>query len=374
MGPQRLSAVRMRFRQRRDLPLEFIVLRHQLAVLQRTGTRRPCFRPSERLFWVLLSPWWVNWQCSLIIVQPATVLRWRRRGLWAIYVSGSCRRWRGGRPRISSEVRALIVRMSEENFLWGAPRIHGELMKLGFDVSQDPVTCHGGGYPPTQGWRTFLRNQAFAIGTIRLGEAGRPSDELLALVRGWIARVVPCATKVRDGIGKLVEPLSPLQPLRRHRSSNRTDWRDPSTTLGGDNWTMAGRRPSAYRSRASPRRKLPAFTNFARPSLWRARTKRPTVPTRRFVLRVCHEQLAQQLMMLNAPPLPGNPSPAADKVVRNDRSGCPANNLKALKPRALPKMTTPLAQRDAPQTFTALPLTAISARRIYAIPRKRPAY
>ena len=71
-----LSGVRTRLRQRRDLLLEFIVLHHQLAVLQRTGTRRPCFRPSERLFWALLSHWWANWQCGLIIVQPATALRW----------------------------------------------------------------------------------------------------------------------------------------------------------------------------------------------------------------------------------------------------------------------------------------------------------
>jgi putative transposase len=179
---QWLSALRTRFRQRRGLLLEFIVLRHQLAVLQRTGTQRPCFRPSEQLFWVFLSRWWANWQRSLIIVQPAAVLRWRRRGLWAIWVSGSCRRWRGGRPRISNEVRALIVRMSEENFLWGAPRIHGELMKLGFDVSQATVSRYmpRRGYPPTQGWRTFLRNQAFAIGTIGLGEVSRLSDELLA--------------------------------------------------------------------------------------------------------------------------------------------------------------------------------------------------
>jgi hypothetical protein len=89
-----VSAVRTRS-QRLDLLLEFIVLRHQLAVLQRTRTRRPCFRPSERLFWLFLSRWWANWQRSLIIVQPATILRWRRRGLWAICLSGSCHRWRG---------------------------------------------------------------------------------------------------------------------------------------------------------------------------------------------------------------------------------------------------------------------------------------
>jgi hypothetical protein len=278
---QWLSATWTRLGQRRDLLLEFIALRHQLAVLQRTGTRRPCFRPSERLFWVLLSRWWANWQRSLIIVQPATVLRWRRLGLWAICLCGSCGHWRGGRPRINSEVRALIVRMSQENFLWGAPRIHGELLKLGFDVSQATVSRYmpRRGYPPTQTWRTFLRNQAFAIGTIGLGEAGRLSDELLALVRGWIELVVRCVTKVRDGIPcRFIEPSSTLHPLPPYRFSKVADWRDPHdgcmpippppTTLGGrDRWTMAGRQLSPYRSRASPRRKLPAFKNFARPTV-----------------------------------------------------------------------------------------------------------
>jgi hypothetical protein len=214
---QWLSAVRMRLRQRLDLLLEFIVLRHQLAVLQRTGTRRPCFRPSEQLFWVLLSRWWINWQRSLIIVQPATVLRWRRRGFWAIWVSGSCGRWRGGRPRISGEVRAPIMRMSQENFLWGAPRIHGELLKLGFEVSQATVSRYmpRRGYPPTQTWRTFLRNQAFGIGTIGLDAAVRVSDEPLALVRSWIARVVRRVTKARDGIPcRHSEPSSTLHRLR----------------------------------------------------------------------------------------------------------------------------------------------------------------
>jgi len=83
----------------------------------------------------------------------------------------------------------------------GRAEIHGELLKLGFDVSQATVPRYmpRRGYPPTQTWRTFLRNQAFAIGTIGLGEAGRLSDELLALVRGWIELVVRCVTKVRNG-------------------------------------------------------------------------------------------------------------------------------------------------------------------------------
>jgi hypothetical protein len=213
---RKFSAAWTRLGQHRDLLLEFIALHYQLAVLQRTGTRRPCFRPSERLFWVLLSRWWANWQRSLIIVQPATVLRWRRLGLCAICLSGSCGHWRGGRPRINSEIRALIVRMSQENFLWGAPRIHGELLKLGFDVSQATVSRYmpRRGYPPTQTWRTFLRNQAFAIGTIGLGEAGRLSDELLALVRGWIELVVRCVTKVRNGIPcGFIERSSTLHPV-----------------------------------------------------------------------------------------------------------------------------------------------------------------
>jgi hypothetical protein len=304
--PRWLSGVRTRLRQRRDLLLEFIVLRHQLAVLQRTGTRRPCFRPSERLFWMFLSRWWANWQRGLIIVQAATVLRWRRRGFWAIWRSGSCGRWRGGRPRISSEVRALIVRMSRENFLWGAPRIHGELLKLGFDVSQATVSRYmpRRGYPPTQTWRTFLRNQAFGIGTIGLGEAGPLSDELRALVRGWIARVVRCVTKGRDCIPcGFIERSSTLHPVPPYRSSSLTDWRDPHngftpvppqpTTVGGRaHWAMAGRRLSQYRSRASPRRKLPAFKNFARPTAIE-RTRQASRILRGDVLHVCHERLAQ---------------------------------------------------------------------------------
>ena len=134
------TAVRARLRRRGDYLLEHIVLRHQLVILQRTGTRRPRLHPSERLFWAFLSRRWADWRRSLIIVQPATVLRWRRRGLRAGWGSGSRGRWRGGRPRIDSEIRALIVRMGRENFLWGAPRIHGELLKLGFDVSQATVS------------------------------------------------------------------------------------------------------------------------------------------------------------------------------------------------------------------------------------------
>ena len=290
-------------------------------------------RPSERLFWVLLSGWWANWQRSLIIVQPATVLRWRRLGLCAICLSGSCGHWRGGRPRINSEIRALIVRMSQENFLWGAPRIHGELLKLGFDVSQATVSRYmpRRGYPLTQTWRTFLRNQAFGIGTIGLGEAGRLSDKLLALVRGWIARVVRCVTKVRGGFRcGLIELSLTLHRLRPCRSSNRTARRDPRSGCVPVRWPP---------TRSRPRRQLDygpvdGFRRIAQGHHRRASCRHSRIlhdqPRSRaqaahnsynaIVLHVCHEQLAQKGNDPQCPsPTPRlfRESPLVDKVMRN---------------------------------------------------------
>jgi hypothetical protein len=135
-----LPVARSKPRSRTALLLESIALRHQIAVLERSGTRRPCFRLWDRMFWILLSRWWSQWRESLIIVQPGTVLRWRREGWSALWRYRSGGRWRGGRPRVSGEVRHLIVRMARENFLWGAPRIHGELLMLGFSVSQATVS------------------------------------------------------------------------------------------------------------------------------------------------------------------------------------------------------------------------------------------
>src|ERR1035441_9167501 len=127
-------------RTRTALLLEGIALRHQIAVLERSGTRRPCFRLWDRLFWILFSRWWPQWRDSLIIVQPETVLRWRRDGWSALWRYRSRGRWRGGRPRGCREVRCLIVKMVRDNFLWGAPRIHGALLMLGFSVSEATVS------------------------------------------------------------------------------------------------------------------------------------------------------------------------------------------------------------------------------------------
>ena len=153
-------------RTRLALLLEAIALRHQIAVLERSRTRRPRFRRWDRLFWILFSRWWPQWRDSLIIVQPETVLRWRRDGwltLWRYRARG---RWRGGRPRVPSEARDLIAQMARENFLWGAPQIHGELLMLGFSLSQATVSRYlpARSRGPGQSWRTFLRNQAMVFG------------------------------------------------------------------------------------------------------------------------------------------------------------------------------------------------------------------
>jgi hypothetical protein len=97
------------------LILEMIALRQQIAVLKRSGTRRPCFRLRDRLFWLLLARWWPGWRNGLVIVQPATVLRWRRSG-WSGLWRYRSRNWRGGRPRISKELGSSLAAWRERIF------------------------------------------------------------------------------------------------------------------------------------------------------------------------------------------------------------------------------------------------------------------
>ena len=257
-----ITALRTCLRRRGELLLELIILHHQLAVLQRTGTRRPCFRPTDRLFWVLLSRLWVDWRRGLMIVQPATVLRWRRQGLRSIWTSGSRGRWRGGRPRIDREIRDLIVRMSRENFLWGAPRIHGELLKLGSTCRRlrCPATCRGGSASPSQGWRTFLRNQVVGVDIISFGEA---ADYQISFVLSSPAGSSGLSgTPPRCGMPSVPRHSGTLQPgSSRSANCNRRAIAGAcipiyprSAPSCGAHWMMTDRRPSPYRSRASPRR------------------------------------------------------------------------------------------------------------------------
>jgi putative transposase len=141
---------------RRQLAIEILALRHQLGVLKRS-VKRPRLTNVDRGLWVLLSRRWASWSDALIVVKPATVIKWHRAGFRRYWTWRS--RPKGGRPGIDPEVRALIKRMATAN-MWGAPRIHGELLKLGIQISEATVSKYlpRRRKPPSQTWRSFLKN------------------------------------------------------------------------------------------------------------------------------------------------------------------------------------------------------------------------
>ncbi len=156
------------FRSKSWLEAENAALRHQLIVLRRHVRGRVRVTNNDRLFFIQLYRWFPSIIKVLMIIRPETLVRWHRAGFREYW------RWKsralGGRPQIETDLRVLIRRMSIENPLWGAPRIHGELLKLGFEVAQSSVAkymfkLHG---PPSQGWRTFLRNHAPEIAAMDL--------------------------------------------------------------------------------------------------------------------------------------------------------------------------------------------------------------
>ena len=144
--------------------LEVLALSQQVAVLKRKRTR-PRLSRIDRLFWTILRQIWPRWSTALIIVKPETVVTWHRKGFRLFWRWRSRRR--GGRPNVNEELRKLIRRMADENPRWGAPRIHGEVLKLGFEVSERTVarqlqkTRRRG--DPAGRWRTFLANHREAI-------------------------------------------------------------------------------------------------------------------------------------------------------------------------------------------------------------------
>jgi putative transposase len=147
-------------RPRRALILENLALRHQLDVLQRNA-KRPRLTNRDRAFWVILSRAWTEWRKPLTLVQPETVIRRHRRGFRLYWKWKSRPRW-PGRRTVPQDVCDLIRQMSQINPLWGAPRIHGELLKLGIEVSQATVSKYMVRHrkPPSQNWWTFLMNHA----------------------------------------------------------------------------------------------------------------------------------------------------------------------------------------------------------------------
>jgi transposase InsO family protein len=151
------------FRSRAALHAEILILRHQLNVLRRKSPRRLVFSNIDRLVFAGLYGLTPSVLNALKILKPATVIAWHRAGFRAYWRRKS--RPRGGRPKASPEVRALIREMSIANPLWGAPRIHGELLKLGINVGQTTVAKYMASKrrPPSPGWKTFLRNHADGI-------------------------------------------------------------------------------------------------------------------------------------------------------------------------------------------------------------------
>jgi transposase InsO family protein len=156
------------FKPKIRLEAENTALRHQLIVLRRQVRGRVRLTDNDRLLFVQLYRWFPSILKVFTIIRPETLIGWHRAGFRRYWRWKS--RSRGGRPQIETDLRALIRRMSIENPLWGAPRIHGELLKLGFAVAQSTVAKYmvkrrG---PPSQGWRTFLRNHAPDIAAMDL--------------------------------------------------------------------------------------------------------------------------------------------------------------------------------------------------------------
>ena len=174
-----LAVLTSPFKSKSRLEAENAALRQQLIVLRRKVQGRVRLTNNDRWFFIQLYRWFPSIRQVLTIIRPETLVRWHRAGFRSYW------RWKsrslGGRPQIEADLRVLIRRMSVENPLWGAPRIHGELLKLGFEVAQSSVAKYmvkrrG---PPSQGWRTFLRNHAPDIAAMDLFMAPTIGFDLL---------------------------------------------------------------------------------------------------------------------------------------------------------------------------------------------------
>ena len=154
-------------RSRATLEAEIWTLRQQINVLRRAAPKKLSFNTIDRLIFVGLYRLFPGVSDALAIVKPDTIVRWHRASFMYYW------RWksrRGGRPSVPLEIRRLIREMSIANPLWGAPRIHGELLKLGIDIGQTSVAKYMARRrnPPSQGWKTFLYNHADGIAAMDL--------------------------------------------------------------------------------------------------------------------------------------------------------------------------------------------------------------
>ncbi len=152
------------FRTSAELRLENLALRHPLGVLRRSAPKQLKLTPADRILWVWLRRVWADWKSALMIVKPATVIGWHRKG-FRLFWTWRIRHGKRGRPAVPQQIRDLIRMISRNNPLWGAPRIHGELLKLGIEMTEPTVAKYmvRRNKPPSQTWRTFLDNHVTSM-------------------------------------------------------------------------------------------------------------------------------------------------------------------------------------------------------------------
>ena len=205
----------LRLKSRVRIEAENLALRHQLNIVCRSAPNRVRLRRCDRFLFIWLYRLWSGVLDSVVIIKPETVVRWHRRGFKAFW------RWKSrghpGRPRIPKEVRDLIREVSLANPLWGAPRIHGELLKLGIEVGQTTVAKYmaRGRRPPSQSWKTFLRNHADGIASIDFFVVPTATCKLLFgfLIlrheRRWLVHFAVTANPTADWIARQLSEAFP---------------------------------------------------------------------------------------------------------------------------------------------------------------------
>jgi transposase InsO family protein len=221
-----ISIIALRFRSRAALELKLIALQHQLAVLHRQRPGRPQLSSLDRLLWVWLYRIWPQVIDTMVLVKPATVVDWHRRGFRLYW---RCRSRRPGRPRISADIRDLIRRMSRANPLWGAPRIHGELLKLGINVSQATVGRWMPWRPkaPSPTWRSFLRNHLPDIAAIDIFVVTTATFRLLyalivlSLDRRQVVHFAVTANPTQDWLARQMTEAFPWDTAPRYLQRDR---------------------------------------------------------------------------------------------------------------------------------------------------------
>jgi putative transposase len=235
----------------RAVALENVALRQQLAVFRRT-VRRPQLRTRDRLFWVLLAKAWPKWRTALIVVQPDTVVRWHRQWLRRRWTQRSIHA-RPGRPSTAAAIRALVDKMGAANPLWGAPRIHGELVKLGIAVSERTVSrlLRRHRRPPSQTWRTFLTNHVtslvsmdfFTVPTL----TGRVLFVLVLLSHHRRQIVHLAVTNIQQPHGRRNRSLTPFRTTPRRGGSSEIAMPSMATSFGAVSRASASPKPLLHR-------------------------------------------------------------------------------------------------------------------------------